>query len=235
MKTVTCMTTTFAFSDMRDTMSVAGCQGVYPLQTAPNCLIFYNTIDRPGAEIEAETIEEAMILLKCYTKVNKNPTKNSIIYSIDNSAVPNPSALICIIMSHGKDGTLFMDGESLSVQDILTAMDAPDLQGKPKVLIIQACRGSIENTSVHDRSSSAGSFELSSPDMLAVYSSLKGGRAARNVMIPLLAKTLKNARQDEDLCELVHRTMTEMTKAVPQQVPEMRSTLRYRVVLKKVS
>ena len=71
MKTVTCMTTTFAFSDMRDTMSVAGCQGVYPLQTAPNCLIFYNTIDRPGAEIEAETIEEAMILLKCYTKVNK--------------------------------------------------------------------------------------------------------------------------------------------------------------------
>ena len=138
-------------------------------------------------------------------------------------------------MSHGKDGTLFMDGESLSVQDILTAMDAPDLQGKPKVLIIQACRGSIENTSVHDRSSSAGSFELSSPDMLAVYSSLKGGRAARNVMIPLLAKTLKNARQDEDLCELVHRTMTEMTKAVPQQVPEMRSTLRYRVVLKKVS
>ena len=215
MKKVTCMIATFTFSDMKDTMTVAGCQGVYPLQTAPNCLIFYNTIDRPGAEIEAETIEEAMNHLKCYTKVNENPTKRSLLHSIVRCAVSPASALICIIMSHGKDGTLFMDGESLSVHDILIAMDAPDLLGKPKVLIIR----------------SAGSYELSSPDMLAVYSSLKGGRAARNVMIPLLAKILKNARQDEALCERVHRTMTEMTKAVPQQVPEMRSTLRYRVVL----
>ena len=172
--------------------------------------------------------------LKYSTEVIKNPTKKALIQTIDNSAVPKTSALFCIFMSHGGDNTLFIDGESISVQDIITAMDTPSLYGKPKVLILQACRGSGENRLDYHRCLTNGSFELSSPDMLVVYSSLKGTRAARNGMIPLLAKSLRNAEDYEDLCEIVRKTVTVMTITHPQQVPEMRSSLRYKLLPKMV-
>lgn len=193
--------------------------------------MIYNTKDRPGAEIEVESVKDAMKHLKCDTKIIRNPMKSQVLQSISQSACGS-SALICIIMCHGRAGNLTFGDENLSVKDIILAMDNPNLQRKPKVLMLQACRGSERETGLGGSYSS--SYDLTCPDMLVVHSSLYGGRAARNVMIPSLAKALLNSEEEEDLYGVVLATHMDMIEIEPEQIPEVRSTLRYRLCLKKV-
>ena len=51
------------------------------------------------------------------------------------------SALILVILTHGDDGILYCDdGKKVKVQDVVATLQK-FYQGKPKMLIIQACRG----------------------------------------------------------------------------------------------
>ena len=54
-------------------------------------------------------------------------------------------AVLCIL-SHGEEGKVYgCDGELVSVNDICMAMDdmrCPQMRGKPKLIVIQACQGS---------------------------------------------------------------------------------------------
>ena len=59
-------------------------------------------------------------------------------------------AFVLIVMSHGdyKDHILGVDNNSLSVRKLMKEFQAercPSLKGKPKILIIQACRGSRQS------------------------------------------------------------------------------------------
>ena len=53
-------------------------------------------------------------------------------------------AVLCIL-SHGEEGKVFgCDGELISVKDVCMAMDderCPQMKGKPKLIVIQACQG----------------------------------------------------------------------------------------------
>ena len=59
------------------------------------------------------------------------------------------AAYVLIIMSHGGRGyVLGVDGERVYMDDdIITPMDGnhwPEMKGRPKVVIVQACRGQRE-------------------------------------------------------------------------------------------
>ena len=63
------------------------------------------------------------------------------------TAIPN-SAQACVLclLSHGDAGQLYgTDGNALPVDSLVTFLSermAPSLAGKPKLVILQACRGS---------------------------------------------------------------------------------------------
>mgnify|MGYP001804780382 CR=1 FL=1 len=70
--------------------------------------------------------------------------------------------------------------------------------------------------------------------MLVIMSAYHGSLAARNVMIPSLAKAIRTSRNDADICEIFHETTREIMKTEPNQAQEMRSTLRYKLCLVQV-
>jgi FlaA1/EpsC-like NDP-sugar epimerase len=54
------------------------------------------------------------------------------------------SSLILAVMTHGDDGGILYgdDGEPVNVKDIIEVLQQlPYYKGKPKMLVIQACRG----------------------------------------------------------------------------------------------
>ena len=51
-----------------------------------------------------------------------------------------------VIMSHGRQGDVFLDCNSqpvplINIQDLLSPRNFPAMKGKPKLLIVQACSG----------------------------------------------------------------------------------------------
>lgn len=61
-------------------------------------------------------------------------------------------AFVCIIMSHGnKDRIEGVNGKCMALEDLMSDFKSggcPSLSGKPKVFIIQACRGSLRDEPV---------------------------------------------------------------------------------------
>ena len=55
-------------------------------------------------------------------------------------------AVLCLL-SHGGDGFIYgSDGDKLDIRKLLSNLDnanCPQMKGKPKVIIIQACQGGI--------------------------------------------------------------------------------------------
>ena len=57
---------------------------------------------------------------------------------------------VLVIIAHGCKGDIIMssdDKESVAVSELVNRLDAlEDLKGRPKVLIVESCRGGNENT-----------------------------------------------------------------------------------------
>ena len=56
-------------------------------------------------------------------------------------------AFVLVIMSHGREGSVAGCDEKLilitDIIDLLSPKNFPDMEGKPKIIIIQACAGSM--------------------------------------------------------------------------------------------
>ena len=91
---------------------------------------------------------------------------------------------------------------------------------------------------LHDASSTSSApthFDIRYPDTMVMIATVNGGKAERNVMIPLLAKHLRECEEDEDLYEVFVRTNRDVVGENSCQVSEFRSTLRYKLCLRNVS
>ena len=209
----------------------------YKLDSPPTCKIFYSTKDRLDAEKELESITDAMKHIGSHLAVERNPSRELLLETI-GSTKPEESALIVFVMAHGKAGMVQFNSGYVEVQEMLAKMDTPNLRGKPKVLVMQACRGVDHNKcsddGCHSEWKSHPYFEIKSPDTLVIMSAYHGSLAARNVMIPSLAKAIRTSRNDADICEIFHETAREIMKIEPNQAQEMRSTLRYKLCLRQV-
>ena len=78
-------------------------------------------------------------------------------------------------------------------------------------------------------------FDILGPDMLIIASTINNAVCSLNLMIPTLAKLLDSSSEDADLEEvakLMNREVREVTGG--SQIPEMRSTLNYKLCLKKI-
>jgi hypothetical protein len=60
-----------------------------------------------------------------------------------------------VVIAHGSQGDIFMSSDgrrSVTVAEIIEKMDAmKDLRGRPKVLILESCRGGHQNNGLEVR------------------------------------------------------------------------------------
>ena len=134
----------------------------YPMARNPRgiCLIIHNlafndkSLNRPGGEKDEEALcqlfhEELGFVVKvfCDQPCLKMHQAAEEVAKLDHS---NYDAFICIIMSHGgdKDTIGGVEGKTIPIENITSEFKpskCPTLAEKPKVFIVQACRGQSED------------------------------------------------------------------------------------------
>mgnify|MGYP001794045346 CR=1 FL=1 len=111
----------------------------------------YNTIDRPGGIEEKDSIRDAALSdLDIEPTMVGNPTTAQVFDSIGDAIIgaggPEASGIIVIVMSHGDAGCFQTADGDVQIQDVVTHMCHPDLDGKPKVkflnlILTPSCSG----------------------------------------------------------------------------------------------
>ena len=163
--------------------------------------------------------------------------------------------LMVAILTHGDYGDVLYGttGEGIMIQEVIETFSGtrcPSLIAKPKIFIIQACRGRRHNQTVesndtyamHESIDSGTSMHPSISDYLVAYSTIPGHVSIRNnkngsIFITTLVKVLRRHAKDEDLFTMLERITNEVTEYEPRsaklqdskQIPEVQSTLRKKV------
>ena len=127
-------------------------------------------MDRLGAEEDEKSLKQIFHDLFFTVIVERDLTK----HQMENVAEKYGSqtdhstcnAFVMIVMSHGGDGDciLGVDGRDTSVKNLMVEFQeqkCPSLKGKPKVFIIQTCRGSLQEVSKKQRSPAGDVFSQS--------------------------------------------------------------------------
>ena len=127
----------------------------YPITTNPRglCVIvnnenFTNMKGRAGSSWDAAALEELFGKLNFHVERYDNLTSKEINQLMENMREYDHSKLSCLfvcVLSHGVNGQIYgTDGELVAVDRMtrtFVGTKCPTLAGKPKVFLIQACRG----------------------------------------------------------------------------------------------
>ncbi|XP_050090447.1 caspase-14-like [Anopheles aquasalis] len=195
-----------------------------------------STHNREGSEKDMAKIERFFRDYRAdQLNVKENQTAadvRSIMDGFLHHNFTNNSCLIIIIMSHGveSDRIEAYDGETYCFEaDIVEKCTLNrSLDGKPKLFIVQACRGDSTMTTDSKKTQSKKS------DVLTFQSTYKGFFAYRHeqngsVFIQNFFKLLDQHR-DEDICHInQHLNNVFERERIPQN-PTMTSTLKKRLI-----
>uniref|UniRef100_A0A1X7TTQ1 Caspase family p20 domain-containing protein n=1 Tax=Amphimedon queenslandica TaxID=400682 RepID=A0A1X7TTQ1_AMPQE len=138
-------------------------------------------------------------------------------------------AFFLIISSHGGEGDVVYgtDGRIVSVHHLekhFHATNCHSLAGKPKVFVIDACRGDIgekvyfTSKSVPQSSSTSGTIRVTdSSDIMTIFASTRGHTAGCNddegsFLIQAFVKVLKKASTDDHLLNIMMKVQKEVEK-----------------------
>ena len=104
--------------------------------------------DRPGTCVDKESLERTFDWLGFEVIPKTNCTKDQMLEELKKVAKMDHSsydAFVCCILSHGSDGKLYgtdwQDLALLELRSLFEEGDCKSLQNKPKIFIMQACRG----------------------------------------------------------------------------------------------
>lgn len=145
---------------------------------------------RNGTDVDAANLRETFMALK-YEVRNKNDlTREEIMELMDSVSKEDHSkrsSFVCVILSHGDEGVIFGTNGPVDLKK-LTSFFRGDycrsLTGKPKLFIIQACRGTeldcgIETDSGTDDDMACQKIPVEA-DFLYAYSTAPGYYSWRN-------------------------------------------------------
>ncbi|XP_027509254.1 caspase-2 [Corapipo altera] len=161
---------------------------------------------RKGGDVDCASLEMLFKHLGYRVTVLPNRTAQEMQNALERfSKLPNHQyvdSCIVALLSHGVEGAVYgSDGKLLQLQEVFRLFDnanCPNLQNKPKMFFIQACRGDtfdqgVDQRDGKERSDSSGceesdankeeSLKLRLPtcsDMICGYACLKGTVAIRN-------------------------------------------------------
>ncbi|XP_052760768.1 uncharacterized protein LOC128203403 [Mya arenaria] len=171
-------------------------------------------------------------------------------FSQDPGHALGDCCVVCIL-SHGEEGYIFgADGKKFELDAVFSLFDntcCPDLRGKPKMFIIQACRGGALDRGVqyypdeHDGADARVRQVPSMSDMLICYPTQEGYYAWRNRdrgswYVEALVQVFMKYAHCEDVCAMLNRVNLLVSKKVSHcpnadmdrmsQMSEYKSTLR---------
>lgn len=161
-------------------------------------------------------------------------------------------AFVCVIMSHGgsHDSIEGVDGRTIGVEQLMsefTSGRCPSLAGKPKVFIIQACRGQMQDPffkpiegradsrNCHADSTLPRSITPKEVDFLYAFATVPGYVALRgdnygSYFIQTLVETIKAQHAEEHLLEML-KEVTRWVAETTNQVPSASTTLTRKLYL----
>lgn len=128
----------------------------YHLSTPPTVLIFYSTVDRAEAEDEKACVVSYYKELGRICGIRKDPTQDEIFSAITAAKTENVSGLIVYLMGHGKEGLVEVKGleadgcDVIEINEVMRHMSG-GMDGKPNVLIVQACQDKYQSPDLHCR------------------------------------------------------------------------------------
>ena len=111
---------------------------------------------REGSERDVKALETLFEALSFEVKTERNKGRQKILeilnhysHDVDHSSY---DCFVLWLLSHGKDGHIYgADGVTVpieTVRDLFSNVQCPTLKGKPKLIFIQACRGSQKEKGV---------------------------------------------------------------------------------------
>ena len=104
---------------------------------------------RRGSEVDASNLETLFKELRFEVEMHRNLTRNQIVHSVRSFAESDIHAradmAVVAILSHGTEGFMYgTDKCAVETEWIIQQLNnenCPNLRGKPKLFILQACRG----------------------------------------------------------------------------------------------
>ncbi|XP_017033177.1 caspase-3 isoform X2 [Drosophila kikkawai] len=203
-----------------------------PLVYIFNHEIIKNHADRTGSAKDVENLQNTFNRLKCRVEVVENPKKIDVtetIKKLENTNFDHLSALVVIILSHGGGNEIIVacDDEKYHLDnDVLDPIcKIRSLRGKPKILIVQACKGGLEADAKPEE---YGHY-------LKCYSTSEGYKAYRDsvygsIYIQVLCKIMDQDALRKDFREIIkdvnEKTVVESIRLQHKQVPSTEGILQ---------
>jgi len=126
------------------------------------CVIINNEIfdnpedNRDGTNVDADALEKMFSKFSFSVEVHRNKTARQmeeILQKVHKSDHSKYDCLVVAILTHGRkdDDLSGTDHNYISLNELMSSVDGkqcPSLRGKPKIFIVQACRGGQMDTGV---------------------------------------------------------------------------------------
>ncbi|KAJ8392879.1 hypothetical protein AAFF_G00070830 [Aldrovandia affinis] len=180
---------------------------------------------RVGGEVDEEVLRKVFTELDYTVMLHRNLSVQGMQACIEQfSRRPDhqmmDSCAVCLL-SHGKEGAVYgTDGQLLELDWVFQSFDnahCPQLQNKPKMFFIQACRGEemdcgVDESDGRERTQSPGGrMRVKLPqrsDMICGFATLKGTAAMRNTKrgswyIQELNAALRNRAKDTHIADIL--------------------------------
>ncbi|XP_049628638.1 caspase-3-like [Suncus etruscus] len=154
----------------------------------------YNGLStRNGTEVDEASLQETFTNLKYDVRIKRDLTCDEIkkcLLSASQEDHSKRSSFICVLLSHGEEGELIFGTDGPIDLKLLTGFFRGDccrsLAGKPKIFIIQACRGTTLDSGIQADSGSEEDMVCQKipveADFLYAYSTPPGYLSWRNDM-----------------------------------------------------
>ncbi|XP_062850818.1 caspase-6-like [Trichomycterus rosablanca] len=168
--------------------------------------------------------------VKAYTD-RKREEILSIITKAANEDHKDADCFVCVFLSHGENGHVYAYDKQIEIQDVTALFrgdKCPSLVGKPKIFILQACRGdkhddpvtpmdAVDSEMTNQVVVDAGVVHTlpAGADFIMCYSVAEGFYSHR--------ETINGSWYVQDLCEMLHKfgstlDFTELLTLVNRQV-----------------
>lgn len=178
-----------------------------------NQITFKTLPERHGAMIDQDNLEKLFKDMRLTPKSFQNLSKSQIVRKINSfskwRSLKNAQMAFIAILSHGNDRGIFASDEEIvdlegDIYEKLNNKYSPLLRNKPKLFIINACRGQMMDTGI---CTVDGISEPSYEDMAIIYSTIPRHWSFRNSvkgswLIQDLVKVFRMHSYDKDLFTL---------------------------------
>ncbi|XP_061421257.1 caspase-7-like [Lethenteron reissneri] len=209
-----------------------------------NCIIINNEnffpragmAKRNGTQTDASRLSDCFHSLGFEVKYRKDLTCEEMRTFLKEASQENLkkcACLVCVVLSHGEDGVVYGTDGPMPLSDIakpFSDSSCPSLVGKPRLVFIQACRGTLLDKGVDvvecdgnpnvKEASLLPTVDLMQPDFLFAFATVSGYFSWRNpaqgsCFIQSLCSELQEHGQRMELTKLLtrvnRRVATEFT------------------------